>query len=180
MNLLCQGPQEAFWSSLRLDAQWPFKTFSLGAPSSAAWTSSCLRACLPASRYSRFGHCPGVIASFLTTEPALFGLPSAGTLCWVYHLFLGLLSLFTSSDFGYFKCLNVLLYVFLNSFESLHGPRSFTVLSILSEVVKKVLFVPGPWIMNLPHQGFSFESAPFEYGCSASDVIFTWEIHLSL
>jgi len=68
--------------------------------------------------------------------------------------------------------------VFSNSFESLLGPRSFTVLSILSKVVRNVLFVPGPWVMNLPHHAFIFESTPFEDGCSAHDEIFTWEIHL--
>lgn len=53
---------------------------------------------------------PWVVTSCLT-----IALPFAGALCWADHVFFALLSVFTTSNLGYLKILNVGLDVFLVS-----------------------------------------------------------------
>lgn len=160
---------------LRVDAECSSKTFPLWGPSSWAWTPRCLPTWLPPSQHSRVGQCPGVMMSFLTTKPPMFVLSPAGTSCWAYHFFFGLLSVFTSSNFEYLKCLSGVPVVFLNSFELLFGLVSFTVLVYFL----RFLGILSVWALGYgPDPPYFSSSTWHPLSMALWQCIFTGEINL--
>lgn len=131
----CQRPHEGSWSSLNIVAWCPFKTFSpgwswvpLGTP--GALSSGCpFRTLLSRS-------VPWQLPSFLLVLHS-----------WANHVCLALLLVFTSSNLGGLKSLNVRLHVCMNNYESLLGPGPSMVPSVLSEIMRKVTCLrPQFWL----------------------------------
>lgn len=98
-----------------------------------------------------------MLTLFLTRKPPKIVLPFAGASYCTGHIFFGLLSVFTSSNPGYLKNLNVGLSVFLSNCASLLGPGSSAVLSVLSEAVRKSSEV---WALGSEPPSWSLSVAP--------------------